>query len=218
MTFLRFDPEPRPELPPGFGSHDLRYHPGLVRYFLEQFTEEGDVVIDPFAGFGTTLIVGEAMGREAWGVERDERRATCARSRLAHPERLLTGDALRLPDLPLPRFDFAMSAPPFMARSDPDDPLTGRPGTYGSYLAKLRLIYDRARDLMNPGAHVVIEVANLREHGEVTTLAWDVARTVGEVLRFEGEVVASWPGCGYGFDHTYGLVFSAADRRPPRSR
>ena len=209
MTFLRFDPEPRPDLPPGLRNEDLRYHPGLVRYFLEQFTEPGDVVLDPFAGFGTTLIAAEEMGREAWGVERDVRRAAFARSQLPHPERVLTGDALHLPDLDLPRFDFAMSAPPFMARTDPDDPLTGRPGTYGSYLAKLKVIYERAKERMKPGAHVVVEVANLREGGEVTTLAWDVAKSVGGVLRFEGEVVASWPGCGYGFDHTYGLVFSA---------
>lgn len=58
-----------------------------------------------------------------------------------------------------------------------------------------------------------MEVANLRDaggRGPVTPLAWDVARAVGEVLRFEGEVVVEWePTYGYGYDHSYCLVFSA---------
>ncbi len=43
----------------------------------------------------------------------------------------------------------------------------------------------------------------------VTTLAWDVARELAAVLRFEGEVVIGWDKYGYGYDHSYCLVFAA---------
>ena len=56
----------------------------------------------------------------------------------------------------------------------------------------------------------MIEVANLKRDGRVTTLAWDLARVVADVLVFEGEVVVGWDHYGYGYDHSYCLVF----RRP----
>src|SRR5438128_1140398 len=63
---------------------------------------------------------------------------------------------------------------------------------------------------MPPGAVAVIEVSNLKHPRQVTPLAWDIAAAVGEVLRFEGEVVVDWdPSYGWGYDHSYCLVFSA---------
>jgi hypothetical protein len=60
---------------------------------------------------------------------------------------------------------------------------------------------------MKPDAHTVLEVANLKGARGVTTLAWDIARAVGEVLAFEGEVVIGWDSHPYGYDHSYCLVF-----------
>jgi hypothetical protein len=67
--------------------------------------------------------------------------------------------------------------------------------------------------LLRPGGAAVIEAANLRDlrgAGPVTTFAWDVARSVGQVLKFEGEVVVDWePTYGHGYDHSYCLLFRA---------
>jgi hypothetical protein len=65
---------------------------------------------------------------------------------------------------------------------------------------------------MKPNARVVLEVSNLQGPTGVTTLAWDVARSIGEVLHFEGEVVVGWDSYGYGYDHSYCLIFRAPDR------
>jgi hypothetical protein len=67
--------------------------------------------------------------------------------------------------------------------------------------------------VVRPGANVVIAVANLKgaSSGTLTPLAWDVARSVGQVLRFEREIVVDWePTYGHGYDHSYCLVFRAA--------
>ena len=61
-------------LPAIFQDDDVRYSESLVEHFLEQYTQKGDVVFDPFAGFGTTLFVAERMGRVPYGVEIDQDR------------------------------------------------------------------------------------------------------------------------------------------------
>ena len=44
----------------------------FVRLVIEVMTDEGDLVIDPFAGRGTVIKVAEQMNREAIGFEIDE--------------------------------------------------------------------------------------------------------------------------------------------------
>lgn len=42
---------------------------GVVRRLVELFTDPGDVVIDPVAGSGVTLLAAASLGREAFGFE-----------------------------------------------------------------------------------------------------------------------------------------------------
>jgi SAM-dependent methyltransferase len=213
-TFLRLKNKPGRKLPQEFRGDDVRYAQELVATFLQRFTAPGDVVLDPFAGFGTTLIVAEAMDRAAYGVEYDPRRARYTRSQLARPERLVHGDSRRLLECGLPPIDFSITSPPFTERDDHDDPFTNYStprASYNAYLHDIEQIYAQVRQLLKPGAHAVIEVSNLKGPSGVTTLAWDVARAVGQVLDFEGEIVIGWDSYAYGYDHSYCLVF----RRPP---
>lgn len=41
----------------------------ILKRLIEIFTDEGDVVIDPCAGSGTTLIAAETLGRKSYGFE-----------------------------------------------------------------------------------------------------------------------------------------------------
>ena len=44
-------------------SYRACYKPQLPRFFIDIFTKEGDVIYDPFAGRGTTLVEAALMGR-----------------------------------------------------------------------------------------------------------------------------------------------------------
>ena len=54
----------------------------LLRIILSS-TNAGDVVLDPFAGSGTTLVVAEQLGREPIGIELDAVNVELIRKRLA---------------------------------------------------------------------------------------------------------------------------------------
>lgn len=45
----------------------------LARWFIDQFSDKGDVVIDPYLGSGTTLIAAEQSGRRCHALEIDPR-------------------------------------------------------------------------------------------------------------------------------------------------
>ena len=92
-TYIHLSGAHRYTLPAIFQDDDVRYPESLVEHFLEQYTQPGDVVFDPFAGFATTLFVAERMGRVSYGVEINQDRVNFARSKLTNPEHLIQGDS-----------------------------------------------------------------------------------------------------------------------------
>ena len=193
-----------------FVHDDVRLPACFVEYALERFSEPGAVVFDPFAGFGTTLAVAEAMDRVGYGTEIDTDRAEYTRQRLASPERLLTADVRDLKALGLPAFDVSLSSPPYMQIGDTEDPLSAyvSPGRgYDAYIDELAGVYASLRRMMKPDAWLLIEIANLRRESVVTTLAWDLARALEGVFSFQGEIVICWDAYGFGYEHSYCLVY-----------
>lgn len=52
-----------------FYRYPARFSPVFVRAAIEEFTEPGDWVYDPFVGGGTTLVEAMALGRNALGID-----------------------------------------------------------------------------------------------------------------------------------------------------
>lgn len=64
-----------------------RLHPtqkpvAALRAVIEAYSQPGDLVLDPFAGSGSTLVAARELGRDALGIELDAGHAATARARL----------------------------------------------------------------------------------------------------------------------------------------
>lgn len=64
-------------------SHPCQFPVELVERCLLALTDEGDWVLDPFAGVGSTLLAAAKHGRRAVGVDRDADYIDLARQRVA---------------------------------------------------------------------------------------------------------------------------------------
>ncbi|PKK88795.1 MAG: DNA methylase [Candidatus Wallbacteria bacterium HGW-Wallbacteria-1] len=208
------------QLPEALKDDDVRYAEELVRRFLNEYTREGDTVLDPFAGFGTTLVVAESMNRIPYGVEYDSERGEFIRSRIHHKDNLIIGSSLEIDSFSFPEMDFCFTSPPYMARNHRENPFSAyrEEGNYSDYLNDVERIYSRIKGLMKRGAYLGIEVSNLKNGNEVTTLAWDIANRVSRVLRFEGEIIVCWKtedpdkyAYGNGYDHSYVMMFKKTE-------
>ena len=59
----------------------------LLEHIIEIATREGDVVLDPFCGSGTTLLAAELLGRKAIGIDISADAIELTRKRLQNPTR-----------------------------------------------------------------------------------------------------------------------------------
>ncbi len=64
-------------------QHSAVFPVALPEWFIKLFTLEGDVVLDPFNGSGTTCVAAEARGRSYLGIDINTDYCKLARERLA---------------------------------------------------------------------------------------------------------------------------------------
>lgn len=87
-------------------GHERPDHPcpkplSLMLDLVELFTDPGDLVLDPFAGSGTTGVACIRLGRRFIGIERDARYAAIATERLEAESNGLTLRDARAGQLPM---------------------------------------------------------------------------------------------------------------------
>ncbi|MHB1738603.1 MAG: TRM11 family SAM-dependent methyltransferase [Actinomycetes bacterium] len=69
---------------PGCAAHPGKMLPALARRIVEAYSGTGDLVVDPMAGVGTTLVEAALIGRRCVGVELEARWVSLARANLDH--------------------------------------------------------------------------------------------------------------------------------------
>src|SRR5207253_1646810 len=74
----------------GSNLHEIAYRacfkPALPRYFIDKYTNPGDVVYDPFSGRGTTMIEAALTGRKIYSNDVNPISRILTEGRLSIPE------------------------------------------------------------------------------------------------------------------------------------
>ena len=186
----------RAERPAGTAD-DIHFTEALAEALISRLTDPGDTVLDPFAGYGTTVAVATRLGRRAIGVELLPAHVSIARARAGSGATVIEGDARHLLSLVDERVDLVLTSPPYMAAADhPENPMTGyatTDGDYGTYLGEVADVCAQGVSLLRPGGRLVMNVANVVDaDGRVTPLVWDMAAAVGERVLLLGATELRW--------------------------
>ena len=59
-----------------------RDHVKSIKYLIQVFSNVSDIILDPFAGTGTTLVAAKSVNRKFIGIERDDIAMNIIRERL----------------------------------------------------------------------------------------------------------------------------------------
>jgi tRNA G10 N-methylase Trm11 len=193
----------------------VHFTESLATTVIEDLTGRGDRVLDPFAGYGTSLVVSRLLGRPAVGVELLPERVAQVRDRLERepgpPAQVVQGDARHLDALVDGPFDLCLTSPPYMtANAHPENPLKAYEvpdGDYPTYLEQLGEVFGHVAALLRPGGHLALNVANTVQDGVLTPLAFDLAGVVRRHLTLVQDVVVCWDGTTWGVGADFLLVF-----------
>ncbi len=195
-------------------ADDIHFTEALAESVIGYASQPGDLVLDPFAGYGTTVVVAERMGRRGIGIELIPEHLEIARHRLGGRGRLILGDARELSRLVDGPVDLVLTSPPYMPAVDhPQNPLTGYETDDGDYAVYLRELGADLRPgralLLRPGGQLVLNVANvIATDGSVTPLASDLAGVIDEHVPLMGVTTLEWDEPPAGLDGDYLLWFA----------
>lgn len=190
------------ERPPG-ADEDVHMMTALVDHVIERCSSPGDLVFDPFAGFGTTIERAMALGRNALGIELLPERIDLLQARLPQA-RVIEGDArellkiVRTPGSGVSdaRINLVLTSPPYMTASHHEaDPLTAyemNGGDYERYIAELGLVAEQCARVVEPGGFVVWNVADIRHMDQTTHLIRDCSRALARHLSPVGVTEVVW--------------------------
>ena len=195
------NPKPRKEAEK---LHPAKFPESLVKEFILFFTKNGETVVDPFAGTGSTLVACDETGRKGIGIELLEKYAAIARKRTK--QKVIVGNAVDVDKLMQSRIDFVVTSPPYgpmlnkkglaqnkrkegkldTAYSDSEDDL-GNMTDYELFVQKVALVFQQLKKNLKDGGYIVVILQNYRDGKIYRPLAYDVARALTSDYALVGE-------------------------------
>ncbi|MDI6101203.1 DNA methyltransferase [Actinoplanes sp. NEAU-A12] len=169
-------------------THPGKMLPTIARYAIHTYTDPGDLVLDPMAGIGTTMVEAMHLDRHGVGVEYESRWAALAAVNIALAEKhgapgtgaVYTGDSRHLPSLLPPQIRgqvaLVITSPPYGSSTH------GHARTPGARRGKVRKIHHRYGGSDNLA---------YRNHGELAEGFTEILTGCRAVLRPGGHVVVT---------------------------
>ena len=175
-------------------GHPAMFPEALPARLIDCLTGDANrLILDPFAGVGSTLLAAVNRGKQAVGIELSEEFAARARERLASAggDAVLHVDDARnlLHTLDPGSVDLVVTSPPYwdilLRRRTADqkairhygsaDADLGRIPEYGHFLDSLEEVFAAVRTALRPGAYCCVVVMDVRKQATFYPLHSDLA-------------------------------------------
>ncbi len=215
-------------------SHPARFIPELPEKFIRLFSHQGETVLDPFCGSGTTNSVAMKLGRNSVGIDVNPYSSQLSTDRLLQEggqdeERtrhlILCGDCRQIMgEMPKETIDLIVTSPPYFDvvdyEQDHPDQL-GNLHEYRDFLAGMEGAFSGMFHVLKGGGHAVVNTQDLFKKSAKCPIHSDyiqIARRVGfEVVNVNiyilnystgGRLVYGYPASYFPKnDHEYVLIF-----------
>ena len=214
-------------------DHPATYSPTMMSEFISFFTKEGDLVLDPFNGIGSTLVGCDRTGRRGVGIELNEKYFEI--TKLRTKQKVIHGSSEKISALlkanKIKNINFSISSPPYwnilqrstgnfekkrseknldIQYSDAEVDM-GNIDSYEEFIDRLADIYFQIYDYLVPKAYLVVIVKNIKKAGKNYPLAWDLAKKLTEKYALKDEKIwcqdkVGLAPFGYPFAYTSNIV------------
>jgi DNA modification methylase len=197
-------------LDPNSESHPATYSPTMISDFISFFTKEGDNVLDPFMGIGSTAEACRRTGRIAYGTELNPKYHNIAIRRSKDFEKtIINGDAKLIDTYGFPKIDFSISSPPYWdilnrstgefkkvrenkqldTKYSENNLDLGNIDDYDEFIKSCAEVYVKMYNILRKGAHIVIIIKNVKKDGKFYPLAWDLAKELSSLYELKDEKI-----------------------------
>jgi len=192
---------------------DKTIHPAsfpiqLARKVIELFTHEGELVLDPFCGIGTTLLAAKQLNRNALGIDINSKYIEVANKRLTQKLSLSSSKQIAICDdaasidkyINGQKVKLVWTSPPYMtllnkvrenkSRKNRKNYQYGQIEQYSSlpndlgnqedelYYFSIRSIFEKVKAVLRPDGHCVINVGDFYRDNRLILLHEGVIRTM----------------------------------------
>ena len=177
-----------------WATHDSKWRgnwtPYIPRNILLRYSKEGELVLDQFAGGGTTLVEAKLLSRNIIGVDINESALLQCRAKTAFTYLgangivyLRRGDARNLNFIPSESIDLICTHPPYadIIRYSPNNSEDLSCLSVPLFLEEMRLVAQESFRVLRPHKYCAILMGDLRKRGHIFPLGFEVMRLFNDV-------------------------------------
>lgn len=171
-----------------WATHNSKYRgnwsPYIPRNLILRYSEEGDLILDQFAGGGTTLIEAKLLNRNIIGVDINPESLKLCRSAVkfecdnAGKVKIKKGDARDLSFIPDERIDFICTHPPYANIIQYSDDTENDLSNYKvqDFLKEMEKVASESYRVLKKDKFCAILMGDTRQKGHMIPMSFEVMK------------------------------------------
>ncbi len=180
-------------------EHPAVFPEEIPQRLIKLFTFWGEVVLDPFAGTGTTAIAALKNGRLAVCIDQNPKYVSIIKKQLKmfngtqHHATVIEADSRNLSFLEDNSVGLVVTSPPYWDKADYGRRRAniGNVASYKEFLRQMELVIRECYRVLSPGRKICIVTANVNQHTNHGLLTFPLSTDFTNLLRDIGFVMVN---------------------------